>query len=555
MFRHSPAGRPYWLALVFPLALTTCAREAPEAPTEPGSGGTPILFRPLEWTFVGRATVKDPAGNPQSGVQFNLFATLGEYDVPDGEGEFDLCSAVGFSDAQGEVFVSCSIPDFPGARPLSLRFNLQASRFTVISVTENDRTALSVLKTYVAISDNDGNGITDAIELRLAKKFAPKLILTAGDQGVRPSPVEIMDRNGDSRLGWEDVLIWVVALDGTPLGEFRLDEILFYNSQDDYWFDGRYRYPYFALVMKDLVIPGFVIEGDNVIPLNPPTIYILVPHFEWGELGQTRPSSWFPSWDQAIATHANESRYVNGTTYVDLFHAPSGELVIQYWFFYPFNNSGNRHEGDWEHINVVVSSENVADARIERVEYYFHEKVEVARTAGQDYEVVDSTHPVVYVGGFTGACQTFGYGTHASYPRFGIINNINSAGSQENVGGDGIEIDFDNYQNILLMTNEMPRPIFIDDPNATYEEGWQTFGAFWGHPLSKPLSCASDINLFADILSGFLVLVEPGLPFGGVIALGIQLATAIFEDNVLEEINMAPLGPRFKPDRWQKTAE
>ncbi len=476
-------------------------------------------------------------------------------DAPDGEGEVDFCSAVGFTDAKGAAFVSCSIPDFPGARPLSLSLDLRDSRFTVISVTENDRTALSVRKSYVAISDADGNGITDAVELELAKKFAPKLILTAGDQGVRPSPVEIMDRNGDGRLGWEDVLVWVVALDGTPLGEFRLDEILFFNGQDGTWFDGRYRYPYFALVMKDFVIPGFVVEGNTVVPLNPPGVYILVTHFEWGDVGKTNPTAWYASWNQAIATHASDSRYANGTTYVDLFRAPSGELVIQYWFFYPFNNSGNRHEGDWEHVNVIVSSENLADARIERVEYYFHEKVEVARTAGQDYEVADGTHPVVYVGGFTGACQNFGYGTHGSYPRAGIINDINPAGGQENVGGDGLEIDFDDYQNLVLLTNEMPRPVFINDPDATYEEGWQTFGAFWGHPLSKPLSCASDIDLLGDILSGFLALVQPGLPVGGIIALGIQLATSLFEDHVLEEINMAPLGPRFKVDRWQKTAD
>lgn len=31
------------------------------------------------------------------------------------------------------------------------------------------------------------------------------------------------------------------------------------------------------------------------------------------------------------------------------------ELVLQYWFFYPTNDGGNNHEGDWEHINVVIS--------------------------------------------------------------------------------------------------------------------------------------------------------------------------------------------------------
>ncbi|MEZ5317129.1 MAG: hypothetical protein R2752_06975 [Vicinamibacterales bacterium] len=31
------------------------------------------------------------------------------------------------------------------------------------------------------------------------------------------------------------------------------------------------------------------------------------------------------------------------------------EFVLQYWFFYPENDGPNNHEGDWEHINVIVS--------------------------------------------------------------------------------------------------------------------------------------------------------------------------------------------------------
>jgi hypothetical protein len=31
------------------------------------------------------------------------------------------------------------------------------------------------------------------------------------------------------------------------------------------------------------------------------------------------------------------------------------ELVLQYWFFYPYNDGANKHEGDWEHLNVVVA--------------------------------------------------------------------------------------------------------------------------------------------------------------------------------------------------------
>jgi len=33
----------------------------------------------------------------------------------------------------------------------------------------------------------------------------------------------------------------------------------------------------------------------------------------------------------------------------------SYELVLQYWMYYPYNDGGNNHEGDWEHINVVIA--------------------------------------------------------------------------------------------------------------------------------------------------------------------------------------------------------
>lgn len=80
-------------------------------------------------------------------------------------------------------------------------------------------------------------------------------------------------------------------------------------------------------------------------------------------------------------------------------------FVIQYWFFYPFNDAANNHEGDWEHIAVRVTTkeranqgttgvtlltqeevrrildeqeETIMDSLvIAAVEYYFHESVMV----------------------------------------------------------------------------------------------------------------------------------------------------------------------------------
>jgi len=40
------------------------------------------------------------------------------------------------------------------------------------------------------------------------------------------------------------------------------------------------------------------------------------------------------------------------------------ELVLQYWFFYPSNDSGMDHEGDWEHLNVIVSPRSMVEGAL-----------------------------------------------------------------------------------------------------------------------------------------------------------------------------------------------
>jgi len=96
------------------------------------------------------------------------------------------------------------------------------------------------------------------------------------------------------------------------------------------------------------------------------------------------------------------------SVYVHPFISPVGvlgsqeeryEFTMQYWFFYPYNDAGNKHEGDWEHINVVISPMSQVTAPqtgaqveallrrgpdqlggddplvIRRIDYYFHENI------------------------------------------------------------------------------------------------------------------------------------------------------------------------------------
>ncbi len=74
------------------------------------------------------------------------------------------------------------------------------------------------------------------------------------------------------------------------------------------------------------------------------------------------------------------------------------QLALQYWFFYPFNDFNNTHEGDWEMIQLVFDA---ADARaalgVDPVEvgYSSHEGAERASWDDDKLELVDG-RPVVY---------------------------------------------------------------------------------------------------------------------------------------------------------------
>ena len=76
-----------------------------------------------------------------------------------------------------------------------------------------------------------------------------------------------------------------------------------------------------------------------------------------------------------------------------------GKLALQYWFFYPFNDFNNTHEGDWEMTQLVFDAADAAEALTKdpvRVGYSSHEGAEGAAWGDEKLEIVDGTHPVVY---------------------------------------------------------------------------------------------------------------------------------------------------------------
>jgi hypothetical protein len=76
-----------------------------------------------------------------------------------------------------------------------------------------------------------------------------------------------------------------------------------------------------------------------------------------------------------------------------------GELALQYWFFYVYNDFNNKHEGDWETIQLDFDATSPAAAlRRAPVEvgYSQHEGAERAEWGSEKLELEGGTHPIVY---------------------------------------------------------------------------------------------------------------------------------------------------------------
>ena len=108
-----------------------------------------------------------------------------------------------------------------------------------------------------------------------------------------------------------------------------------------------------------------------------------------------QPGCDYLHWQQHLGAERTPTAYAHVVT--DPAHP--GELALQYWFFYVFNDWNNLHEGDWEMIQLVFDAPTVAAALHQspvEVGYSQHEGAERAAWNDTKLERVDGTHPVVH---------------------------------------------------------------------------------------------------------------------------------------------------------------
>ncbi len=140
-----------------------------------------------------------------------------------------------------------------------------------------------------------------------------------------------------------------------------------------------------------------------------------------------------------------------------------GKLALQYWFYYPFNDFNNKHESDWEGIQLEFDADSAAGAlgtTPSRVVYGQHESAESSAWDDPKLDVQDSTHPVVFVSA----------GSHSSHYDAGLFllrSRTQGLGCDTTLGTDpGVE--------------PVVRTIPVDAEAAETSYPWLGYQGLWG---------------------------------------------------------------------------
>lgn len=137
-------------------------------------------------------------------------------------------------------------------------------------------------------------------------------------------------------------------------------------------------------------------------------------------------------------------------------------LALQYFFYYPFNDYNNKHESDWERIQVEFPVGDAAAAlgsEPDVVLYAQHYGAERAAW-GDDKLELDGTHPVVYVSA----------GSHASQYDPGLYLGRSST------EGFGCDTTIGPHDEVRPEVRTIP-----SDPEAAADSyPWTTYRGHWG---------------------------------------------------------------------------
>jgi hypothetical protein len=157
-----------------------------------------------------------------------------------------------------------------------------------------------------------------------------------------------------------------------------------------------------------------------------------------------------------------------------------GQLSLQYWLFYVFNDWNNLHEGDWEMVQLVFEAADASEARSREptsVGYSQHQGAERATWGEDKLELVDGRHPVVHPAA----------GSHANFYEEALF--LGSSG-EEGVG-------CDDTTGPTFDVRPVVRTIPSDPEQARAAFPWIEFAGRWGEFQRSPFNGPRGPNLTA----------------------------------------------------------
>ena len=171
------------------------------------------------------------------------------------------------------------------------------------------------------------------------------------------------------------------------------------------------------------------------------------------------PGCGYERWARRISEGHEPTVYAHVAT--DPAHP--GQLALQYWLFYVYNDWNNLHEGDWEMIQLDFDAANADEAlarRPAKVGYSQHEGAEEATWGDDKLHLVDGTHPVVYPAA----------GSHANFYGDGLFLG---SSAEQGVGCDNTNGPHDDLRPAVAT-------IPSDPAAAAAEFPWIDFQGRWG---------------------------------------------------------------------------
>jgi hypothetical protein len=396
-------------------------------------------------TFFAAVTVRDLDGNPCSGIKVSLYAELYGSEGPGFGSDHAITNSSGYANLSTTVYYQ----GYEGNK--YLRVLLSDDRYTVISASHTY--TYSSFQLYPQFKVTTTQALVD--------RYSPTLQLHNPTEWIAPEPVEYLG------VDKEDLWFVLYNIKGQAVKDYSIQDEALFNPPVRYFHEWmNHPNPNYSFLKGD----GYSYTGRP--PGKAYGRYWLRFHYNYAG-GANSPSRWISTYE----TERQQNAFAH-TIYAHVFWL-NDQPVIQYWFYYPYNDGYNNHEGDWEHINVRLNIDRTnpsSSLSIEAIDFYFHYKV-ITLTSG--YTTEDSTHPVVYVGGscasidWPATCEP-GNTTGGSYPWPGIWYNVGPFGYDEYVYGDGPIIPYDS-----ITVKVLPRPSAINY-DANPELSWLKAKIRWG---------------------------------------------------------------------------